>query len=142
MTNYHKTAKFDKQGNYFWSLTMQAGWNRVRIANFLIQHYQKSHWNLLDPDEKKGSIAMLKNYVAKEIVKREKKLRQTIYAIWFKNGYQKEELNDLMNIWGYGDSLRKCEMESLNQIYKNVIKIVKPKKEITCQNQKTTNHKN
>ncbi len=70
--NKNYTAfQFDKQGNYMWSLLKQAGWDRKRLAQYLLKRFKKSHWNKLNDNEKRGVIRMLTKYA--ETNKKEKK---------------------------------------------------------------------
>jgi hypothetical protein len=58
-------GRFDKQGDYVWSLIQQVGWTNDRFRKFIGKHYQTVHWNALEPKERSGCIAMLKNYLKK-----------------------------------------------------------------------------
>ncbi len=56
---------FDKQGKYMFHLLKTAAWTESALRAFLIQHYSKSHWNLLNKKERRAVIAMLQNYIKK-----------------------------------------------------------------------------
>jgi|GEM_PF-412150 hypothetical protein len=56
---------YDQQGMYMHSLMKRAGWDEYSLRTFLITHYHKSHWNLLDANQRKAVIAMFQKYVAK-----------------------------------------------------------------------------
>ncbi len=58
-------GRFDKQGDYVWSLIQQVGWTNDRFRKFIGKHYQTVHWNALEAKERSGCIAMLKNYLKK-----------------------------------------------------------------------------
>ncbi len=58
-------GRFDKQGDYVWSLIQQVGWTNDKFRKFIGKHYQTVHWNALEPKERSGCIAMLKNYLKK-----------------------------------------------------------------------------
>jgi predicted Fe-S protein YdhL (DUF1289 family) len=44
----------------------QAGWTENDLRAFTIKHYHKSHWNLLDPKERRAVIAMFQSYIRKQ----------------------------------------------------------------------------
>ena len=56
-------SKYDKQGKYIHSLMKQAGWTTDRLRNYLIQHYKKSHINVLSVSQKRALIIMFNNYI-------------------------------------------------------------------------------
>lgn len=56
---------YDKQGNFMHYLTRRAGWNDYNLRTFLITHFKKTHWNLLDQNQRKAVIATLQYYVDK-----------------------------------------------------------------------------
>jgi hypothetical protein len=56
---------YDKQGNFMHFLMIRAGWDDVQLRTFMINHYKKTHWNLLDHNERKAVIATLQYYVDK-----------------------------------------------------------------------------
>ena len=64
---------YDKQGKYMHALMKQAGWTESQLRAFTIQHYSKSHWNLLNKKERRAVIAMLQNYIKQN----EKKAKNT-----------------------------------------------------------------
>ena len=64
---------YDKQGKYMHALMKQAGWTESQLRAFTIQHYSKSHWNLLNQKERRAVIAMLQNYIKQN----EKKAKNT-----------------------------------------------------------------
>lgn len=71
MIKYRKHGRpneftFDKQGKYMFSLMKQAGWTENDLRAFTIKHYHKSHWNLLDPKERRAVIAMFQSYIRKQ----------------------------------------------------------------------------
>ncbi|MDP3113370.1 MAG: hypothetical protein Q8M98_01215 [Candidatus Cloacimonadaceae bacterium] len=76
MISYRKHGRpyeftFDKQGNYMFSLMKQAAWTDSDLRAFMIKHYNKSHWNLLNKPERRAVIAMLQNYIKKHALKPE-----------------------------------------------------------------------
>ncbi|MDD4276740.1 MAG: hypothetical protein PHT37_02475 [Candidatus Cloacimonetes bacterium] len=71
MLKYRKHGRpneftFDKQGKYMFLLMKQAGWTESQFRAFTIKHYSKSHWNLLDPKERRAVIAMFQSYLNKQ----------------------------------------------------------------------------
>jgi hypothetical protein len=71
MINYRKHGRpyefsYDKQGKYMFSLMKQANWTDTDLRAYLLSHYSKSHWNLLDKKERRAVIAMLQYYVNKQ----------------------------------------------------------------------------
>jgi len=57
---------YDKQGKYMFSLMKQAEWTDAELRAYMIKRFHKSHWNLLDPKERRAVIAMLQNYINKK----------------------------------------------------------------------------
>ena len=57
---------YDKQGKYMHALMKQAGWTEAQLRAFTIKHYHKSHWNLLEPKERRAIIAMFQQYLKKQ----------------------------------------------------------------------------
>lgn len=71
MINYRKHGRpyeftYDKQGKYMFSLMKQANWTDTDLRAYLLSHYRKSHWNLLDKKERRAVIAMFQYYVKKQ----------------------------------------------------------------------------
>jgi hypothetical protein len=71
MINYRKHGRpyefsYDKQGKYMFSLMKQASWTDTDLRAYLLSHYRKSHWNLLDKKERRAVIAMFQYYVKKQ----------------------------------------------------------------------------
>ena len=76
MINYRKHGRpyefsYDKQGKYMFSLMKQANWADTDLRAYLLSHYRKSHWNLLDKKERRAVIAMLQYYVNKQTTNKE-----------------------------------------------------------------------
>lgn len=76
MINYRKHGRpyefsYDKQGKYMFSLMKQAKWTDTDLRAYLLSHYRKSHWNLLDKKERRAVIAMLQYYVNKQTTNKE-----------------------------------------------------------------------
>ncbi|MDP3115182.1 MAG: hypothetical protein Q8M98_10490 [Candidatus Cloacimonadaceae bacterium] len=76
MISYRKHGRpyeftFDKQGKYMFSLMKQAGWTDSDLRAFMLKHYKKSHWNLLNKPERRAVIAMLQNYIKMQAPKQE-----------------------------------------------------------------------
>lgn len=70
MLRYRKHGRpqaftFDKQGKYMFALMKQANWTEPNLRAYMIKHYRKSHWNLLEKKERRAVIAMLQNYIKK-----------------------------------------------------------------------------
>lgn len=77
MIKYRKHGRpneftFDKQGKYMFALMKQAGWTENDLRAFTIKHYHKSHWNLLDPKERRAVIAMFQSYIRKQETTKDK----------------------------------------------------------------------
>ncbi len=76
MINYRKHGRpyefsYDKQGKYMFSLMKQANWTDTDLRAYLLSHYRKSHWNLLDKKERRAVIAMFQYYVKKQTTNKE-----------------------------------------------------------------------
>jgi len=54
---------FDRQGKYMFHLMKTAGWTEPELRAFMIKHFTKTHWNLLNKKERRAVIAMLQNYI-------------------------------------------------------------------------------
>lgn len=54
---------FDRQGKYMFYLMKSAGWTESELRAFMINHFSKTHWNLLNKKERRAVIAMLQNYI-------------------------------------------------------------------------------
>ena len=71
MIKYRKHGRplefnYDKQGKYMHALMKSAGWTEADLRSFMIKHYHKTHWNLLEQRERRAIIAMLQKYVSKQ----------------------------------------------------------------------------
>lgn len=71
MIKYRKHGRplefnYDKQGKYMHALMKSAGWTESDLRAFMIKHYHKTHWNLLEQRERRAIIAMLQKYTAKQ----------------------------------------------------------------------------
>jgi len=130
--NYSEEAQYDEQGGYFWSLCMEAGWNRERVEMLMLQKYKKSHWNILTEKQKRQMIVVMKKYADNETKKKQNaensQLRKNIMAIWSATGHSLEELHALMKDWGFGESLRACNKFTLFTIMDSVRDICSPVK--------------
>ncbi|MBI9113227.1 hypothetical protein [Maridesulfovibrio ferrireducens] len=58
----------DKQGRYAWHLMKEIGWDWFRVQKYMVKKYHTTHWNVLNDEQKRGMIAMLKYYLKKESV--------------------------------------------------------------------------
>jgi hypothetical protein len=56
---------YDRQGMFMFSLLKQVGWSEADLRFHLIKRFSKTHWNVLNPGERRGVIAMLFNYINK-----------------------------------------------------------------------------
>ena len=63
---YPDEYTYDSQGMYMHALMMRSGWNKTDLRTFIIAHYRKSHWNLLNENERRAIIAMLQYYIDKK----------------------------------------------------------------------------
>jgi chlorite dismutase len=54
-------------------LMKSTGWTESELRAFMINHFSKSHWNLLNKKERRAVIAMLQNYIKQN----EKKAKNT-----------------------------------------------------------------
>lgn len=71
MIKYRKHGRplefnYDRQGKFMHALMKSAGWTEKDLRAFMIIHYQKTHWNLLDSRERRAIIAMLQKYANKQ----------------------------------------------------------------------------
>ena len=64
---------YDQQGMYMHTLMKQARWSIYELRTFIITHYKKSHWNLLNKKERRAVIAMLQNYIKQNAKKAKEK---------------------------------------------------------------------
>ncbi len=55
----------DRQGRFALHLARQVGWEERDLRLFLLKRFSKSHWNILEPREKRAVIAMFQNYLKK-----------------------------------------------------------------------------
>ena len=53
---------FDSQGKYMFFLMKSEGWAESDLRAFMIKHFSKTHWNLLNKKERRAVIAILQNY--------------------------------------------------------------------------------
>ncbi len=53
-------AQFDKQGKFMYALMKQAGLSDLQVRSYMVLHFRKTHWNVLDQNERKNVIDMLK----------------------------------------------------------------------------------
>jgi hypothetical protein len=65
---YRKSGKpieyeYDKQGRYMHSLMKRAGWEERTLRAYLIINFKKTHWNLLNKEERRSVIKKLKECV-------------------------------------------------------------------------------
>lgn len=56
---------YDSQGMYMHSLMKRANWTEHDLRAFIITHFKKSHWNLLNMNQRKAIISMFQNYINK-----------------------------------------------------------------------------
>ena len=71
MLKYRKHGRpleynYDKQGKYMHALMETAGWTESQLRAFTISHFSKSHWNLLNKNERRAVIAMFQSYIKKQ----------------------------------------------------------------------------
>ena len=71
MIKYRKHGRplefnYDRQGKFMHALMKSAGWTESDLRAFMIKHYHKTHWNLLEQRERRAIIAMLQKYVSKQ----------------------------------------------------------------------------
>ena len=121
-------AEYDKQGMYFHSLVKQAGWSQTKVNNLLVKRFAATHWNALTGDQRRAAITMMRSYANKNRDNVGKKIRQSIMAMVARHGHNVEWLQELMEPWGYGDSLRKLSMPELIECGKAVTKALEPQK--------------
>lgn len=65
ISNYRRERpeefKYDKQGRYMYRLQKAAGWSDALLRQFLVIQYRKTHWNILNQEERKQVIAVLED---------------------------------------------------------------------------------
>lgn len=54
---------YDRAGRYMYSLQKRAGWSDLQIRQFMTINYSKTHWNILNAQERKDMINILKQVV-------------------------------------------------------------------------------
>jgi hypothetical protein len=118
----HKKSRLDSQGSFFYNLAKQAKWTDQQVMDLFQKRFQVDHWNALCQKDRKQAISIIKHYVKKQAEARDKKLRQSINAIWIKAGYSREELYCLISLWGFGNSLRALKYKDLCSVLGNVKK--------------------
>lgn len=52
---------YDKQGRYMHYLMIGAGWSEQQLRAFMIVNWKKTHWNLLDTQERQELIRVLQS---------------------------------------------------------------------------------
>ena len=114
-------AEFDKQGKYFWHLVKSAGWTEERVMKLLLKRWNATHWNALQPDQKRAAINMMTSYAKKADQNRSKLIRQSIMALVSRNGYDLAWLHEQMLLWGYGESMRELSFTRVMQLRRNVM---------------------
>lgn len=119
--------EYDNQGKYFWHLAKVSGWTEKRVSSLLLKHFSVTHWNALGETEKRAAINIMKGYAKKRDKEVAKRTRQWIMAIVTANGRDVEWLHEMMQAWGYGDSLRKLSLFDTNQVY-DAVKAIWPGK--------------
>lgn len=50
---------YDKQGRYMYSLMKRVGWEAMTLRSYLTLHFGKTHWNLLERNERARVIKQL-----------------------------------------------------------------------------------
>lgn len=129
-------AEYDKQGMYFHSLVKQAGWSQTRVNKLLVKRFAATHWNALTGDQRRAAINMMRNYANKNKNNVAKKIRQSIMAMVARHGHNVDWLHEMMETWGYGDSLRKLSMPELIECGKAVTQALEPQKTLTTEEKK------
>ena len=51
---------YDRQGRYMHAMMKRAGWDENTLRAYMIIHYKKTHWNLLDKAERRELVELLK----------------------------------------------------------------------------------
>ncbi len=64
ITNYNVPDEFklDAQGLQMYAIMKKAGWTMKRVNMHCAKRFHKLHWNILNETERRGVIAMLRNY--------------------------------------------------------------------------------
>ena len=122
--NYSHESRFDSHGSFFWRLVRQANWTKKQVMELFLKKFNATHWNVLNEKERRQAINIMKHYVKKQTEIKEKRLRQSINAIWIKSGHTRDELHSVMADWGYGVSLRALGYNDLCSVIKHVKKAV------------------
>ena len=125
---YSAKHQFDKQGKFFWRLVKEAGWTKEQMTELLITKFNATHWNELDPSQRRQAICIMQYFVKKHLEVKEKRLRQRINVVWLKAGFTRDELHNAMSEWGLGASLRALGYKDLCSVMSNVNKIIKNQK--------------
>ncbi len=55
--------RYDQQGKFMYVLQKQAGWSDTTLRQYLTITYKKTHWNLLDSDERRAVIALFQSLI-------------------------------------------------------------------------------
>ena len=109
--------EYDKQGKYFWHLVKLAGWDTTRVNALLVKHFAVTHWNVLDPHQRRAAINMMTRYAEKNRAQQNKKLRGTIMCCVCRNGKSKAWLYETLEIKAE-HSLSKMDYPELVEVYK------------------------
>ncbi|MCB5262363.1 MAG: hypothetical protein M0Q16_08730 [Candidatus Cloacimonetes bacterium] len=72
LTQYRRDPAFtyDSQGKYMYRLQKDAGWSDTVLRQFMVIHYKKTHWNILDEAERAELIGILEDITKGEIHER------------------------------------------------------------------------
>ena len=112
------------QETYFLGLVKKANWTREQVEQLFLTKFETTQWSELNQNDKRRAIAIMKHFVKKAIELQERKLRQTINAIWIKAGHTRDELHCIMFDWGFGNSLRALRHKELCSMLVNVRKAI------------------
>ncbi len=109
--------KFTDQGRLLWHYAKLAGWTEARLNALVLKKFSATHVNALDQSQMRMAINIMKGYVAKAEKAHSAKLRQMIMALVSKNHQTLEWLHQMMEAWGYGDSLRRLNYTQTIQVW-------------------------
>lgn len=112
-------AEYDKQGKYFHHLVRTAGWTNDRVTQLFVKHFGATHWNVLNADQKRAAINMMRRYAETGRAAANKKLRSRIVAFGAKHGHNKEQLYEVLGITAE-HSLSKMDFPELAEVWNQV----------------------
>lgn len=116
--------RFKNQQSYLWSLVRRAGWDKAvpgqqhsRFDAYMLKTFKTTHANRLDDQQMRRAIATVKPYAAKAAHDAKKRLHSAIMSHASRHGQSPEWVHQMMNEWGFGESLRELNFQQVQAVY-------------------------